>query len=129
MLVLATRSAARWADLLTIILGPAGLIVSLAALAYAIQQIRQTKSVAEAAASSAENTSRALLHNHLLFLMPELTRLSSELDAIVASGDRHRTAEYLGHWKNAASRTRGLLRARGDVPRVLAAAFSGAFAA
>jgi hypothetical protein len=124
-----TVSAPRLADLLTIILGPLGLVVSLAALAYAILEIRKTKTAAEAAATAAERTSRVLVQNHLLFLIPELTRIASELDAVVSSADAQRASEYLSHWRNAASRTRGLLRARGDIPRPLASAFTGAFTA
>jgi F0F1-type ATP synthase membrane subunit c/vacuolar-type H+-ATPase subunit K len=122
-------SASRWADILTITLGPAGLVVSLAGLGYAIHQIRKTKTAAEAAATSAERTSRALVQNHLLFLIPELTRLVSEIDIALAALNDTRAGELFGHWRNAASRTRGLLRARGEVPRPLAAAFTGAFTA
>jgi hypothetical protein len=116
-------------DVLPFVVEPTGLLLGLAGLVYAILEIRKTKGAAEAAASSAERTSKALVQNHLLFLIPELTRLSSEIDAAVATSDAGRTLEVLSHWRNGASRTRGLLRARGDVPRNLGSAFTGAFAA
>jgi hypothetical protein len=122
-------SAADLADRLTIILGPAGLLVSLLALAYAIHQIRKTKTAAESAAASAERTSRALVQNHLLFLIPELARAVAEAEAAIHADQRERASEHLTYWRTSASRARGLLRARGDVPRSLASSFTGSFTA
>ena len=122
-------SASRLADLLSIILSPIGLVLSLAGLVYAIIEIRKTKTAAQAAAAAAERTSRALVQNHLLFLIPELTRLATEIDGMVAADDARRVSEHLSQWRNAASRARGLLRARGEIPRPLASAFTGSFAA
>jgi hypothetical protein len=120
-------SAARWADLLTVVLGPVGLVVSLAALGYAIVQIRKTKGSVEAAAHAADRTSRALVQNHLLFLIPEMTRLVAEAEVALQAGEALRANELLAHWRSSATRARGLLRARGDLNRSLAAGFTGAF--
>jgi hypothetical protein len=43
--------------------------------------------------------------------------------------NREKVIELLALWRGAATRTRGLLRARGDMPKTLASAFSGAFTA
>lgn len=105
-------SAADLADRLTIILGPAGLLVSLLGLAYAIHQIRKTKTAAESAAASAERTSRALVQNHLLFLIPELARAVAEPEAAIHAGQRERASEHLTYWRTSASRARGLSSGR-----------------
>jgi hypothetical protein len=117
----------RVADWFTVIFAPLGLVVAVAGFWIAIVQIRKTRTAARAAESAALRTSRALVQNHLLFLVPELQRVAGEIEAAVDANNPVRSRELLAHWAMSATRARGLLRARGEVPTDLGSAFSGAF--
>ena len=79
--------SAEWVGLTV---GLVGLVVSIGGFWIAIYQIRKTRTAASAAAAAADRTARALVQNHLLFLIPELTRLVADTETAVSAAESAR---------------------------------------
>lgn len=114
-------------DVLTVVLAPLAVAISVGGFWIAIRQIRKTRTAAQSAERAATRTSRSLAQNHLLFLVPELQRVAAAIESAVDEDKAAECRQLLAHWTISATRARGLLRARGDIPKDLAAAFTGAF--
>lgn len=103
----------RWTDWVELLFGAA----SVAALIVAIFQIRNAKyaanraqEAAEAARAAVERTEVYLAQNHLIFAVPQLSRLQADLTDAVREQDLPATVRTLGRWREAANDLRGLLQ-------------------
>ena len=116
------------ADWISIVTGPTGLAVSVLGFGLAIWQIRKVRKSTEAAASASSTAARTAAANMVLFLIPDLQAIASEISTALESGDRERLPELLDRWRETGIRVRGLLKARGEVDAAVLTALTRSFA-
>jgi methyl-accepting chemotaxis protein len=101
--------AAAWIGL---VLGPLGVVISIFGFGLALWQIRKVRSAAQAASSASSRAARSVAQNQILFLIPDLQRIASDLgEAVDQAPDR--LARLIDHWRTSAIRIRSLLRTLG----------------
>lgn len=115
-------------DWITIVTGPLGVIVSILGFGIAITQIRRVKSATEAATAATTHAARTTAGNMILFLIPDLQSLASDINRSIEAGEGDRLPEVLDRWRETGIRVRGLLKARGQADDEILAVLTKSFA-
>jgi hypothetical protein len=103
------------ATIASLLIGGAGLMLTIAGFAVTLWQLRRTKNAADAARRAAQFAESRFANNHLLVLLPQLERIESDLQSAVQADNPDIVMHHLTAWRWQAGQLHALL-AKGKTP-------------